>query len=143
MLFQNNDASLTLTVTGYEFRDGGIAGTNDNNWLIVKGVYKEDDLLIVDRTSCLLTEELQEMSTGLKILVAGIKPVYESDFSEPFFIFSAECTGENSYLVSVSFALPNTMEDIDTADLEVTMNGKQLQELIAELDRTAEKFPVR
>ena len=41
----------------------------------------------------------------------------------------------------VSFYLPNTMDGDDTAEITCTMDQKEMEALIGELDRLCEKFP--
>ena len=142
MLFKNDEASLKLDIVNYEFPDGGMPGTSDCNWLVLRGTYREGKLLIVDSNSCLTTTELQMMTAGLKILNAGIRNYYQSNFLEPYFELDAAESDKN-FKVEVSFAFPNTMEDIDHAELECTMSKAELKALIDELDRLCMKFPSR
>ena len=144
MLFRNDDASLKLEILRYEFpADAGQYDTDDRNWLVLRGTYTEEGLVIKDTNSCLLTYELRELTAGLKVVRAGIRESYESEFSEPYFMISAAPAGEGTYTVWVSFALPNTMEDVDVAELECVMTDPELAALIDELDALAEKFPDR
>lgn len=144
MLFQNEEASLKLEITRYEFpADGGAAGTDDRNWLVLRGTYRDrEGAVIVDSNSCLLTYELRELTAGLKVLNAGVKDLYESGFVEPYFELSAAADGEG-FLVDAAFAMPNTMEDLDTAEIEVRMTHAELAALIGELDELCRKFPDR
>ena len=62
MLFQNEDVSLKLDVLRYEFpADGGQYDSDDRNWLVMRGTYTEDGLIIKDTNSCLLTYELRDI----------------------------------------------------------------------------------
>lgn len=142
MLFQNDEASLKLEVVSYEFPDGGMPGSSDCNWLMMRGTYREGDRVIVDSNSCIMTQELKMMSAGLKVLGAGIKDSYQSELTEPYFSLAVEAEDGN-FRVDVSFALPNTMEDLDTAEVECVMTPDELKALIADLDQAAEKFPER
>ena len=145
MLFQGENASLALEIVNYEFApDGGSRGSDDRNWLVLRATYAEEDgTVIKDSNSCLLTYELRDMTAGLKVLRAGIRDSYASDFVEPYFEMAAEADGTGAFTVSVSFALPNTMEDVDTAEVECTMTDGQLQVLIDELDELCAKYPDR
>ncbi|MBE6961505.1 MAG: hypothetical protein E7445_03515 [Ruminococcaceae bacterium] len=144
MLFQNEEVSLKLEVLRYEFpADGGQYDTDDRNWLVMRGTYTEDGLIIKDTNSCLLTYELREMAASLKVVRAGIKESYQSEFAEPYFMLSAVPTGEGQFEVWVSFALPNTMEDVDVAEVDCVMQDAELAALIDELDALCEKFPDR
>ena len=143
MLFKNEDASLKLEVVCYEFpADGGVPGSDDRNWLVLRATYTEDGQVIKDSNSCLLTYELREMTAGLKVLNAGIRDLYDSGFVEPYFALSAAAE-EDGFLVDVSFAMPNTMEDLDTAEIEVRMTKAEMEALIDELDGLCRKFPDR
>lgn len=143
MLFKNEDASLQLEVARYEFpADGGEAGSDDRNWLVLRAAYESDGQIIKDSNSCLLTYELRELAAGLKVLNAGIREQYISDFAEPYFTLDARAEGEG-FRVEVSFVLPNTMEDVDTAEISCAMTKEEMAALIAELDKLCGKFPDR
>ena len=144
MLFRNDEASLKLEVMNYELpADGGAPDSDDRNWLVLRCTWiNEDGRILKDSNSCLLTYELQEMTAGLKVLKAGLKQRYESDFSEPYFMLSADAEGEE-FRFFVSFTLPNTMEDEDVAELEVMMTSAELTALIDELDGLCKKYPDR
>ena len=144
MLFQSEDASLKLEVACYEFpADGGVPGSDDRNWLVLRAAYTEDGQVIKDSNSCLLTYELREMTAGLKVLNAGIKDHYESAFVEPYFEVAAQAEGEDAIRVAVSFFLPNTMDGDDTAEVECVMTHQEMKALLEELDKLCEKFPDR
>ena len=146
MLFRNEEASLRLDIVNYEFPpDAGDPTSDDPNWLVLRATWnKEDGGIVKDSNSCLLTHELQEMTAGLKVLRAGIRDRYESDFQEGFyFSVSARAAGEDAFDLDVSFYLPNTMDGDDTAEVACTMTAGELTALIGELDRLCEKFPDR
>jgi len=145
MFFQNGESSLKLEIVNYEFpADGGTPGSDDRNWLVLRGTYTDEEGRVIRDTSpCLLTYELRELTAGLKVLCAGVKDLYESSFVEPYFELSAEAGEEGSFLVSVSFVLANTMEDIDQAEVECVLTGPELRALIGELDGLCAKFPDR
>ena len=70
--------------------------------------------------------------------------VYVSDFQENFyFSVGARALGDGTFEVVVSFYLPNTMDGDDTAEITCTMDQKEMEALIGELDRLCEKFPDR
>lgn len=143
MLFKNEEASLKLEVVNYEFSaDGGEWGSDDRNWLVLRATYAAGGQVIKDSNSCLLTYELRELAAGLKVLNAGIRDRYVSSFVEPYFALSAAAEGEG-FRVEVSFALPNTMEDVDAAEVSCTMTKAELSSLIAELDRLCAKYTDR
>ena len=144
MLFKNEESSLKLDVVSYELpADGGDPTSDDRNWLVLRATWiNEDGLIIKDSNSCLLTYELQELAAGLKVVKAGLKQRYESEFLEPYFMLSAEVEDDH-YRFYVSFTLPNTMEDEDVAELYATMNKAEMKALIDELDMLCKKFPDR
>ena len=146
MLFRNEESSLKLDIVNYEFPpDGGDPTSDDRNWLVLRATWnKEDGDVVKDSNSCLLTNELQSMTAGLKVLKAGIRDVYVSDFQEDFyFSLAARAAGEGTFAFGVSFYLPNTMDGDDTAEITCTMEAQELGALIDELDRLCEKFPDR
>lgn len=144
MLFQNNGASLRLDIAGYELPAGAGDPTSDDlNWLTLRATWNNGEgLLIKDTNSCLMTFELQELTAGLKVVKAGLKQRYESQFSEPYFMLSAEAV-DGLFRIFVSFTLPNTMEDEDVAELWADMTDAELGTLIDELDAACRKFPDR
>ena len=125
MLFRNEESSLRLDIVNYEFPpDGGDPTSDDRNWLVLRATWS--------------------MSAGLKVLKAGIRDVYVSDFQENFyFSVGARALGDGTFEVVVSFYLPNTMDGDDTAEITCTMDQKEMEALIGELDRLCEKFPDR
>ena len=145
MVFANEDSSLKLEIIRYEFSaDEGERSSDDRNWLVLRGTYTgPDGNIIRDTNSCLLTYELKEMTAGLKILNAGIRERFESGFVEPYFELEAQ-SGENGcFLLDVCFTMPNTMEDIDTAEVECSLTQTEMAALIDELDALCAKFPDR
>ena len=146
MLFRNEESSLKLDIVNYEFPpDGGDPTSDDRNWLVLRATWnKEDGDVVKDSNSCLQTFELQSLTAGLKVLKAGIRDVYVSDFQEDFyFSLAARAAGEGTFAFGVSFYLPNTMDGDDTAEITCTMEAQELGALIDELDRLCEKFPDR
>lgn len=144
MLFKNEDASLELHIVNYEFpAGGGDPDSDDRNWLVLRCTWiNEEGTIVKDSNSCLLTYELRELAAGLKVLNAGIKDSYASDFVDPYFEVAAQAEGK-VFRVDVSFYLPNTMDGDDTAEVEAVMTGAEMKELIAELDSLCEKYPDR
>ena len=144
MLFQGPESSLKLDIVNYEFpADAGAPDSDDRNWLVLRCTWTEDGDIRKDSNSCLLTYELREMTAGLKVVRAGIKTAYESDFVEPFFSLDLRAEGEDAFRTWVRFFLPNTMDGEDTAEIECVLTRQQLSELIDELDRLCAKFPDR
>lgn len=144
MLFKSEDASLELRIVNYEFPAGaGEADSDDQNWLVLRCTWvNEEGVIVKDSNSCLLTYELRELAAGLKVLNAGIKDSYASDFVDPYFEVAAQAEGED-FRVDVSFYLPNTMDGDDTAQVEAVMTKEEMKDLIAELDGLCEKYPDR
>ena len=145
MLFRNEASSLHLDIVNYEFPpDAGDPTSDDPNWLVLRATWnKEDGDIVKDSNSCLLTYELREMTAGLKVVRAGIKDAYESDFVEPSFALSLQAEGEDAFRTWVRFFLPNTMDGEDTAEIECVLTRQQLSDLVDELDRLCAKFPDR
>lgn len=144
MLFKNEEASLKLDIVNYELpADGGAPDSDDRNWLVLRCTWiNEDGAVVKDSNSCLLTYELKELTAGLKVLNAGIKTAYDSEFTEPWFTLSARAEGEG-FRVDVSFYLPNTMDGDDTAEVSCTMTRDEMRALLDELDKLCAKFPDR
>ena len=144
MLLKNKDASLKLEFVNYEFPEAG-AGTDeyDRNWLLLRCTWvDEEGYTHKDSNACLLAQELAGMNAGLKVLLAGIKDRYDSDFIEPDFVLSAWAEGDG-FRVSASFYLPNTMDGDDTAEVDCTFTGSELKAVIEDLDKACARFPER
>lgn len=144
LLFQNQEAKLELVVGNYELSDTYQADSDARNWLNIRATYQEDDLLIKDSNCCLLTYELKDLAVGLKVLSAGLKNRYDSDFTEPFFLLQAwKDTAGDGFFMDVSFALPNTMEEVDVAELRVALSLEQLKAFITQVEKDCQRFPER
>ena len=85
MLFRNEEASLQLDIVNYEFPDTA-PGSEDSQWLVLRATWRtEDGNVVKDSNSCLQTFELQSMTAGLKVVKAGIRDLYVSDFQEGYY----------------------------------------------------------
>ena len=144
MLLKNKDASLKLEFVNYEFPEAG-AGTDeyDRNWLLLRCTWvDEEGYTHKDSNACRLAQELAGMNAGLKVLLAGIKNRYDSDFIAPDFVLSAWAEGDGFH-ASASFYLPNTMDGDDTAEVDCTFTGSELKAVIEDLDKACARFPER
>ena len=144
MLLKNEDTSLKLEFVNYEFPEAG-AGSDqfDRNWLLLRCTWvDEEGYTHKDSNACLLAQELAGMNAGLKVLLAGIKDRYDSDFIEPDFTLSAWAEGEN-FRVSATFYLPSTMDGDDTAEVDCTLTGPELKAVIEDLEKACARFPER
>lgn len=142
MLFQSDDGSLRLEITGYELPEDAGGDEEDRNWLLVRATWTgEGGLVVKDTNGCLLAGELEAMTAGLKVLRAGIRDRYDSDFTLPYFALTVTAEGKG-YPFYVSFALPNSM-DADEAEVRGVLSGGELKALIDELDRLCARYPER
>lgn len=144
MLLKNEDTSLKLEFVNYEFPEAGAESDQfDRNWLLLRCTWvDEEGYTHKDSNACLLAQELAGMNAGLKVLLAGIKDRYDSDFIEPDFTLSAWAEGEN-FRVSATFYLPSTMDGDDTAEVDCTLTGPELKAVIEDLDKACARFPER
>ena len=144
MLFRNEESSLRLDIVNYEFPDAA-PGSEDSQWLVLRATWRtEDGNVVKDSNSCLQTFELQSMTAGLKVVKAGIRDLYVSDFQEDYYFSLGVRALENgTFEAAVSFYLPNTMDGDDTAELTCSLTIEELGALIDELDRLCAKFPER
>ena len=146
MLFQNKEKSLELTVVSYEFpeRKGSAEEYDfDANWLVLRGVCREGRVARSFENSCLLTYELQALSAGLKLLLSGVRDVYESDFIEPYLEIAAEAPDLSRYLVAASFSILAAEDRWETFSVESFLDEAGLRVLIADIDRACAAFPER
>jgi len=143
MLFQNESVSLRLDITAYELPEDAGGDAEDRNWLVLRAAYTDEDGQVVkDSSACLLAGELEAMTAGLKVLNAGIKERYDSDFTLPYFSLSAAAEGEG-FRFLVTFSLPNSMDMVDDVEVLGTMDKAAMKALIDELDRLCARFPER
>ena len=63
------------------------------------------------------------------LMNAGIRDYYASEFQEPYFALVATKGEEDTFLVDVSFYLPNTMDGEDTAEVAARMTKAELTEV--------------
>ncbi|MEG1682426.1 MAG: hypothetical protein RR295_01265 [Oscillospiraceae bacterium] len=144
MLFKQGRECLKIEVLGYEFPTGGAPGSDDANWLSLRGTYTAPDgTMTCGANSCLLASETAELAAGLKVLAAGVTEDFLSRLQEPYFELAAESDGETGFLVSVTFVIPLKNDDVFPAELEVPFTKRKLLELAGELEETAEKYPPR
>ena len=140
MLFNTNEESLEIEVAGYEFPEG--VG-EDADWLVLKGTYKADGTVTKDRSSCLTAGELQGLTAGLKVLAAGVRDEYASEFQEPYFELTVQKTGDDTFQAAVAFTMLNSPEDWDTAEVEMVCDTACLKSWITELEKAEKRFPPR
>lgn len=145
MKFSNEYESLQLEIVSYELpADEGEPDSDDRNWLVLRATWNnEDGEILKDSNSCLLTYELREMTTELKVVRAGIKTGYQSDFAAPYFSLAVWAEGEETFRAAVSFFFPNSMDGDDTAEVEAVLTKDDMTGLVNELDRMCKKFPDR
>ena len=144
MLLKNENASIRLDFVSYEFPETEYGMDEyDKNWLQLRCTWvDEDGYTHKDSIACLLAQELAGMNAGLKVLAAGIKDRYDSDFISSDLSLFAWAEGE-LFRVYISFYLPNTMDGDDTAELNCTLTGPELKALIEDLDQACARFPER
>lgn len=144
MLLKNENASIRLDFVSYEFLETEYGMDEyDKNWLQLRCTWvDEDGYTHKDSNACLLAQELAGMNAGLKVLAAGIKDRYDSDFISSDLSLFAWAEGE-LFRVYISFYLPNTMDGDDTAELNCTLTGPELKALIEDLDQACARFPER
>lgn len=140
MIFQTESECLKVEIVSYESpHERG----EDADWLVLRGTYTADGETAVDRNACLSTSELRELSAGLKVLAAGIRDSYESDFLSQDFTLSVLREGEDAFRAYVTFAMLCADVEFDTAELDVRGDGTLLQDWIRDLDAAAGRFPER
>ena len=144
VLLKNENASIRLDFVSYEFPETEYGMDEyDKNWLQLRCTWvDEDGYTHKDSNACLLAQELAGMNAGLKVLAAGIKDRYDSDFISSDLSLFAWAEGE-LFRVYISFYLPNTMDGDDTAELNCTLTGPELKALIEDLDQACARFPER
>lgn len=145
MVFREGDEILEIEILRYERRlEETDPGTDDRNWLVLRGTWTRDDGTVRKGTSaCLLTYELQELCAGLKVLRAGIRERYESDLMAPGLSLTGRAVDGDRFALDVSFWFPDTMDGDDTAEISCMLGKADLRALTDELDRLCAAFPDR
>ena len=141
MLFQDkfdSGESLELQIANYETDSG-----EEKNWLVLRGTWRRDGDVVKGSCPCLLTYELRELTAGLKVLNAGLKSKYESDFASPFLYVSAVELEGDRFGISATFSFPESMDGDDTAEIAAELDKASMRSLIDELDRLCARFPDR
>lgn len=144
MLLKSEASSLKLEIINYEFPEADARSDEyERNWLLVRCTWvDEDGYTHKDSNACLLAQELAGLNAGLKVLLAGIRERYDSDFIEPDFSLSAWAEGDD-FRIAASFYLPNTMDGDDTAEVDCRLDREALKAVIADLDRDCARLPER
>lgn len=146
MTFSNDTRTLRIDVVGYEFPDrsgGGEEYDYDANWLILRGLYRDETGERSFENSCLLTTELQMLSAGLKLLLSGVQEIYQSDFNDPYFEVTAEPFGLGRYLLYASFSMLVSEERWQNFGVECFLTQEEMKALTEEIDALARAFPER
>ena len=100
MIFTDGEKTLKLQILGYEFPELSGKGSEysfEANWLVLRGTYtNEDGETAIFTKGCVLTYELTALAAELKVLAAGLKNGFVSDFEEPvLFMEVARLCGED------------------------------------------------
>ena len=146
MKFTNQDKSLTLTVTAYEFPEqagGGEEFSYDANWLVLHGEYAEGRTIRSFDNACLLTTELQSISAALKLLVGNVQDSFQSEFIDPYFELVIEALDATRFMVYASFAMLVAEDEWKSFGVESVMTVEELKVLSDDVEQAVKAFPVR
>ncbi len=145
MIFSGGEKTLKLQVLGYEFPELSGKGPEydfDANWLVLRGTYtnEEGETAIFTR-GCVLTYELTALAAELKVVAAGLKSGFRSDFEEPVLFMEVDAAAEGNFLMKVSFVMDLDDADLDAESVEMTVSADELKALAEEVQEFARRFP--
>jgi hypothetical protein len=141
MLFKNEMSNLQLMISNYEFsKEECVEGSDDLNWLVMRGSYTRDGQLLSDSVSCLLTKELRDMTAALKKLLSGEIDRYQSEFIESYFEMVAFTLEDDKFSMNVAFELPRYYDTEGASIIKTVMTRQELQELVDELGVLCKKY---
>ena len=145
MIFKNDDQTLKLQILGYEFPELSGKGAEydyDANWLVLRGTYtdKEGETRVFTN-SCILTYELTALCAELKVLAAGLKQSFVSDFEEPMLLIEADAQENGGFRVKVSFVMDMDEADLEAEVIETQMTAPEIKEWAEEIAELSRRFP--
>ena len=138
--FTENNKRLELSILGYEFPDGK-GDVYDVNWLDVGVAYDDGSLSFRQKDSCLLADELVELTEALDGIAEGRETGTIRTFMEPYLSFAVTVVGELC-AVQVRFVY-DTDGPWKTVGVCQGMDRRALAEMNAELKAMSARFPRR
>ncbi len=145
MIFKDGEKTLKLQVLGYEFPELNGKGAEysfEANWLVLRGTYtNEDGETAIFTKGCVLTYELTALAAELKVLAAGLKNGFISDFEEPVLFMEVDAVEEGNFRVKVSFVMDMDDADLEPESIEMTMTAEEVKALAAEVQELADHYP--
>ncbi len=146
MLFCEDNKSISLAISGYEFPDSPPSSdgdfTNDANWLLVEVRYSENGRTASQIDSCLLTSELAELYHSLSGLKHRQTGAYMSDFMEPYLKFSV-IKVNGLYSLAVRFVHDTSGETWKFWEVCTNISEGGYETFLDELRTAADSFPSR
>ena len=138
--FTEHNKRLELDILGYEFPEGR-GDEYGVNWLEVGVVYDDGSLSFRQKDSCLLADELEELTQALDGIVEGRETGTIQTFMEPYLSFAVTRVGE-VYAVQVRFVY-DTDGPWKTVGVCQGMDRRALGVLNEELKAMSARFPRR
>ena len=145
MVFTDGEKTLKLQILGYEFPELSGKGPEydfEANWLVLRGTYTDEEgETAIFTKGCVLTYELTALAAELKVLAAGLKSGFVSDFEEPVLFMEADAAEEGTFRVKISFVMDMDDADLDPESIELTMTSEELKALACEVQELADRYP--
>ena len=138
--FTEGSKRMELEILGYEFPDGR-GDMYDVNWLDVGVAYDDGSLSFFQKDSCLLADELEELTEALDGILEGRETGLIRTFMEPYLSFAVTKVGE-VYAVQVRFVY-DTDGPWKAVGVCRGMDRRALAEMNDGLKAMAERFPRR
>ncbi len=144
LLFSEGEKTLELDVEDYEFPEKVPKDESDldPNWLTLRITWTCGGERSTYFDSCLLAEELKGLAKDLEGVLAGRESGILPDFLEPYLRFSLTQVGE-LYALQVRFVYDTTGGHWKTVCISQGMDRRALEDLVREVRRLSERFPVR
>ena len=146
MLFCEDNKSISLAISGYEFPDSppSSAGdfTNDANWLLVEVRYSENGRTASQVDSCLLTSELSDLYHSLSALKDRRAGAYMSEFMEPYLKISV-IKADGCCYAAIRFVYDTSGETWQNWEVCTNVSDHEYQTLLDELRDAVKCYPAR
>ena len=94
------------------------------------------------RATCLETASRDAQSQAvLKVLAAGLKNGFVSDFEEPVLFMEVDAAEEGNFRMKVSFVIDMDEADIEPDSIEMMMTAEEVKTLAGEVQELADRYP--
>ena len=142
--FREGNKILDFNIAGYEFPNvisKEAKGDYDSNWLICQFVYSDGRLNETYTDACLLTFELEELATSLRLIINGQAESYTSEYLEPY--LSIEILKQADLISwNIDFVY-DTSDDWKSRQIKMELDTQEAQTILSGILEMLSAFPER